>query len=89
MLAERATAHGEIGIRASIRTWDGAEGIVPNAGLTSERVAKWTLSDTLRRVTLDVGVAYSIDAATRRVSAVSPRRIPRPSRSDEITATSS
>lgn len=52
----------EIGIRAStIRTWDGAEVIVPNAMLTSERVTNWTLSDTLRRVTLDVGVAYSAD----------------------------
>jgi len=52
----------EIGIRATtIRTWDGAEVIVPNAALTSERVTNWTLSDTLRRVTLDVGVAYSAD----------------------------
>jgi small-conductance mechanosensitive channel len=52
----------EIGIRAStIRTWDGAEVIVPNAALTSEHVTNWTLSDTLRRVTLDVGVAYSAD----------------------------
>jgi potassium efflux system protein len=52
----------EIGIRAStIRTWDGAEVIVPNAALTSERVTNWTLSDTLRRVTLDIGVAYSAD----------------------------
>lgn len=52
----------EIGLRAStIRTWDGAEIIVPNAMLTSERVTNWTLSDTVRRVTLDVGVAYSAD----------------------------
>jgi small-conductance mechanosensitive channel len=52
----------EIGIRAStIRTWEGAEVIVPNAALTSERVTNWTLSDTLRRVTFDVGVAYSAD----------------------------
>lgn len=53
----------EIGIRAStIRTWDGAEVIVPNAMLTSERVTNWTLSDTLRRVTLDIRVAYSADS---------------------------
>jgi small-conductance mechanosensitive channel len=52
----------EIGMRAStIWTWDGAEVIVPNAALTSERVTNWTLSDTLRRVTLGVGVAYSAD----------------------------
>jgi potassium-dependent mechanosensitive channel len=52
----------EIGSRAStIRTWDGAEVIVPNAILTSERVTNWTLSDRLRRVDLDVRVAYAAD----------------------------
>ena len=52
----------EIGSRAStIRTWDGADVIVPNATLTSERVVNWTLSDRLRRVDLDVGVAYAAD----------------------------
>ncbi len=35
--------------------------IVPNASLTSERVTNWTLSDRLRRVDLDVGVAYDAD----------------------------
>ena len=51
-----------IGGRAStIRTWDGAEVIVPNASLTSERVTNWTLSDRLRRVTLPVGVSYTAD----------------------------
>ena len=52
----------EIGSRAStIRTWDGAEVIVPNASLTSERVTNWTLSDRLRRVTVAMGVAYTAD----------------------------
>ena len=52
----------EIGLRAStIQTWDGAEVIVPNGALTSERVTNWTLSDTLRRVTLAMSVAYSAD----------------------------
>jgi potassium-dependent mechanosensitive channel len=52
----------EIGSRAStIRTWNGAEVIVPNASLTSERVTNWTLSDRLRRVDLQVGVAYAAD----------------------------
>ena len=52
----------EIGSRAStIRTWDGAEVIVPNASLTSERVTNWTLSDRLRRVVVQVGVAYAAD----------------------------
>jgi potassium-dependent mechanosensitive channel len=52
----------EIGSRATIiRTWDGAEVIVPNATLTAERVTNWTLSDRLRRVDLDIGVAYAAD----------------------------
>ena len=35
-----------IGIRSStVRTWSGAELIVPNAELVSERVTNWTLSD--------------------------------------------
>jgi potassium efflux system protein len=52
----------EIGSRAStIRTWDGAEVIVPNANLTSERVTNWTLSDRLRRVDLPVAVDYAAD----------------------------
>jgi potassium efflux system protein len=54
----------EIGFRAStIRTWDGAEVIVPNGRLTSERVTNWTLTDRSRRVTLKVGVAYASDPA--------------------------
>ena len=52
----------EIGSRAStIRTWDGAEVIVPNGSLTSERVTNWTLSDRLRRVDLPIAVAYATD----------------------------
>jgi len=52
----------EIGSRAStILNWDGADVIVPNASLTSERVTNWTLSDRLRRVDLNVGVAYDAD----------------------------
>jgi potassium efflux system protein len=51
-----------IGIRASaLRTWDGADVIVPNAALITDRVVNWTLSDRLRRVTLAVGVAYGSD----------------------------
>jgi small-conductance mechanosensitive channel len=74
----------EIGIRAStIRTWDGAEVIVPNAALTSERVTNWTLSDTLRRVTLPVGVAYSADPGhvlgiLRSVASAHPKAVSDP-----------
>ncbi len=51
-----------IGIRASvIRTWDGAEVIVPNGDLVSSVVTNWTLSDRERRLTVLVGVAYGSD----------------------------
>jgi small-conductance mechanosensitive channel len=49
-----------IGIRASIvRTGNGAEMIVPNAQLVTERVTNWTLSDRTRRIDLAVGVDYA------------------------------
>ncbi len=61
------TLNGEvrrIGFRASIiRTYDGAEVIVPNASLISNDVVNWTLSDQLRRLTIQVGVAYGTDPA--------------------------
>ncbi len=51
-----------IGIRASIvRTFDGAEVIVPNGNLISSEVVNWTLSDQKRRVRVEVGVAYGTD----------------------------
>ncbi len=51
-----------IGIRSStVRTIDGADVIVPNANLISERVVNWTFSDRQRRVDLAVGVAYGTD----------------------------
>jgi len=51
-----------IGIRAStIRTYEGAEVIVPNGDLISGRVVNWTLSDKLRRIEIPVGVKYGTD----------------------------
>ena len=51
-----------IGIRSStVRTWQGAEVIVPNANLISEQVVNWTLSDRNRRIDIDVGVRYGTD----------------------------
>jgi potassium efflux system protein len=48
-----------IGIRASrVRTGQGAEIIVPNAQLVTERVTNWTLSDRTRRIDLRVSVDY-------------------------------
>jgi len=54
---------GRIGIRASVvRTFDGAEVIVPNGLLVSEQVTNWTLSDHRRRLELNVGVEYGTPA---------------------------
>jgi len=48
-----------IGIRSTtVHTWEGADVIVPNASLVSEKVTNWTLSDQRRRVDVAVGVAY-------------------------------
>ncbi len=52
----------EIGLRASrVRTFDGAEVIVPNADLIAGNVINWTLSDRMRRLDINVGVAYGTD----------------------------
>ena len=51
-----------IGIRASvIHTGAGADIIVPNSQLVTDKVTNWTLSDRLRRVDLPVGVVYGAD----------------------------
>ena len=48
-----------IGIRASVlHTGQGADIIVPNSQLVTEKVTNWTLSDRLRRVDLSIGVNY-------------------------------
>ena len=48
-----------IGIRSStVRTYEGAEVIVPNGNIISSEVVNWTLSDKLRRIEILVGVAY-------------------------------
>jgi len=53
-----------IGIRSStVRTFEGADVIVPNGNLISDRVVNWTFSDRLRRVDLTVGVGYQSDPA--------------------------
>lgn len=52
----------DIGIRAStVRTFDGAEVIVPNGNLISNEMINWTLSDKRRRQEIIVGVAYGTD----------------------------
>jgi small-conductance mechanosensitive channel len=50
----------QMGMRAcTVRTWDGAEVIVPNASLIAGNVVNWTLSDLRRRIDVTVGVAYA------------------------------
>jgi potassium efflux system protein len=51
-----------IGARATtIRTFDGAEVIVPNGFLVTNRLVNWTLSDRHRRIEVAVGVRYGSD----------------------------
>jgi potassium-dependent mechanosensitive channel len=55
-----------IGIRAStVRTRQGADIVVPNAQLVTDKVTNWTLSDKLRRIQLPVGVNY--EASPKKV----------------------
>jgi small-conductance mechanosensitive channel len=58
-----------IGVRSStVRTFEGADVIVPNGTLIAAEVVNWTLSDRTRRVDVAVGLAYGSDpAAVRRV----------------------
>jgi small-conductance mechanosensitive channel len=51
-----------IGIRSStISTGDGADAIIPNATLISEKLMNWTLTDPWRRIEINIGVAYGSD----------------------------
>ncbi|MBU1374198.1 MAG: mechanosensitive ion channel [Bacteroidetes bacterium] len=51
-----------MGIRASkILTLDGSEVIIPNGDLLSQNLINWTLSNTHKRISLEIGVAYGSD----------------------------
>lgn len=51
-----------IGLRSSkIKSFDGAEVIVPNGNLISNEMINWTLADSYRRMDIRVGVAYGTD----------------------------
>lgn len=51
-----------IGIRTSnVKTFDGAEVIVPNGQLISNEVINWTLSDQQKRIEVQIGVSYKSD----------------------------
>lgn len=68
-----------IGLRATrIRTFDGAEVIVPNANLISSEVTNWTLSDRARRIDVTVGVDYDSDPVrVREILLEAVRDMPR------------
>ncbi|NMZ68933.1 mechanosensitive ion channel [Pseudomonas peli] len=54
----------EIGLRATkIRTFDGADIVVPNGTLVANNLTNWTLQDRNRRIEVPIGVAYGSDPA--------------------------
>jgi small-conductance mechanosensitive channel len=73
-----------IGGRSStVRTYEGAEVIVPNSHLISNEVINWTLSDPRVRVEIKLGVAYGSDPAgvldlLRAAAATHPRVLAAP-----------
>lgn len=51
-----------IRIRATVvRNWHRQELIIPNKNLITERIINWTLSDSVNRLELRIGVAYGTD----------------------------
>lgn len=51
-----------IGVRSSsISTFDGAEVIVPNNNLISKNLINWTLSDSIKRIEINIGTTYKAD----------------------------
>jgi potassium efflux system protein len=44
-----------------VRTFEGADVVVPNGMLLSDKVTNWTLVDQNRRVDVDLGVAHGSD----------------------------
>ncbi len=64
-LIEAGTLLGEvtaIGFRSStVRTFEGADVIVPNSELITKSFVNWSLKDRLRRTDIPIGVAYGTD----------------------------
>jgi small-conductance mechanosensitive channel len=51
-----------IGVRSSrVRTFDGAEVVVPNNNLIANDLINWTLSDSVKRIEILIGTAYGSD----------------------------
>ena len=52
----------DIGLRASqIRTWDGADVLVPNGSLISGKLLNWTFDDRARRLNIDIRLPLDAD----------------------------
>lgn len=52
----------DIGMRATtLTTFEGADVIVPNGMLLSEKMINWTLSSDNRRIDISIGVSYAAD----------------------------
>jgi len=72
-IGDTITIGGVEGTVARIRTrattlvdWDNREVIVPNKSFITERLINWTLSDSITRVVIKVGIAYRADARLAR-----------------------
>ena len=51
-----------IGLRSStLKTFEGAERVVPNSHFASQEFTNWTLSDSTRRIEMLIGVAYGTE----------------------------
>jgi len=62
----------------TILDFDNKEIVVPNKSFITDRLVNWTLSDTITRITIKVGVAYGTDpAAVRAVLLDAARENPR------------
>jgi small-conductance mechanosensitive channel len=74
----------DIGMRATtLTTFEGADVVVPNGTLLSEKLINWTLSDMNRRIDVEVGVAYGSDprrviTLLREVAVGTPGIVPEP-----------
>jgi potassium efflux system protein len=48
-------------LQPNVKSFDGAELIVPNGNLISNEMINWTLSDSNRRMGISIGLAYGTD----------------------------
>ncbi|NOW93535.1 mechanosensitive ion channel family protein [Mucilaginibacter sp. SG564] len=61
-IGDRAGKVREIGLRSStLLTSEGAEVIIPNGDILSQKIVNWTLSNSQRRIEMDIAVGGSTD----------------------------